>query len=90
MASSVLPPSSELLKQEILMLLRGTLEAILASIHKMRYIQTAFGKVIKSLSKMIYLVLCIYLYRMGELPSIMQHGKVIMKWSVFLLRLMQI
>ena len=29
------------------MLLRGTLEAILASIHKMRYIQTVFGKVQK-------------------------------------------
>ena len=59
MASSVLPPSSELLKQEILMLLRGILEAILALTHKMRYIQTVFGKVIKSLSKMIFLVFCI-------------------------------
>ena len=39
MASSVLPPSSELLKQEILMLLKGILEDILALIHKMRYIQ---------------------------------------------------
>ena len=39
MASSVLPPSSELLKQEILMLLRGTLEDMLALIHKMGYIE---------------------------------------------------
>ena len=30
-------PSSELPKQEILMLLRGTLEVILALIHKIRY-----------------------------------------------------